>query len=159
VEQAEKDRMEKLAIDSAINEALAVNGARSPKVLAPHVRAACRVSWVSGLPIVTATKNGTDEISVTSFVSEMKHDVDFALNFHRPPDPSRRDEDGLRRISSTDQASLNKYCAEIAAGTCEVLYPAETTKKLGEFEVDRRDQGALNASLEDIAAGKVTVVG
>ena len=158
MDEKDRERMEELAIQSAISEALTVNGARSTKVLAPHVRAACRVSWVAGLPIVAATKNGTDEISVTSFVSEMKHDPDFMLNFHKPPDPKRPDEDGVRRISVLDQKNLNAYAHEIADGRAEVMWPEETKRKLDEDQIDIRDQASLNDSLEKIASGEKSVV-
>lgn len=158
MDAAEKERMEKLAIDAAINEAMAENGARAAKVLYPHVRAACRVSWVEGVPVVTCTKNGTDEVRVDTFVAEMKFDKDFAVNFYKPPNPDKKDDDGIRRISVTDQASLNRFAEEIAQGKCEVVYPPETKKILDDNQVDRRDQGALNANLEQIASGEKVVV-
>ena len=158
MEQADRERMEKLAIDAAIAEALTVNGARATKVLTPHVRAACRVNWVSGLPIVTATTTGSDEISVTSFVSQMKHDPDFMQNFYRPPDPKRPDEDGIRRISVLDQKNLNAFAHEIADGRAEVIWPEETKRKLDADQIDLRDQASLNASIEELASGAKTVV-
>jgi hypothetical protein len=157
MDPAEKERMEKLAVNSAISEALTVNGARAVKVLQPHVRAACRVSWVEGVPVVTATQNGTDEISVESFVAAMKFDKDFAPNFYKPPDPRRPDEDGIRRISVMDQENLNRYSAEIASGEAVVVYDEPARKKLDETEIDLRDQASLDANLEAIASGEKTV--
>jgi hypothetical protein len=156
MEQAEKERLEAAAINAAIAEALLAAGTKTPRVLTPYVRAALKVRWDGDNPMVVA-QLGNREVTPDAFVAHLKADDDFKQCFHQPLNPDKKDGDGIRRIDVRDQASLNKYSAEIAAGTAEVVYPEETRKKLDETEIDLRDQASLDANLEAIASGEKTV--
>ena len=155
MDPAEKERLEQEAIKAAIAESLLTHGAKGPKVLTPHVRAACKVKWDGDTPLVVG-QIGSRETTVDAVVAHLKADDDFKQLFHQPLNPHKKDDDGIRRIDVRDQESLNRYSAEIAAGTAEVIYPEETRKKLDD-QIDIHDQDGMNASIEDLASGKKQV--
>jgi hypothetical protein len=115
------------------------------------------VKWIDNEPHVIGLK-GTKEVTVAHLVSEYKHDPEFAPNFYAAPNPNKPDEDGVRRISASDQQSLNRFAEEIASGKAEVIYDEPKRKKLDENMIDIHDSAALNDSLEDLASGKKSVV-
>ena len=163
-EQKLKEKLAATAKEKAVLEAFAKSGVRMTKATKAYVESAITVHLYGGdspvFSIADPTSGGRTYASVDQFAEALKGDPDFAPAPATSQSSSSRDgKPAVRHVRQQDLIAERVSPEQIMSGEVVVDMPELVHREnLAADEVSVRDQKALNASLQDIAAGRTRVV-